>query len=321
MTIPANCQDKFELIPYSPMMKKEWDKFITLSKNATFLLMRDYMDYHTERFSDLSLVFLRNGAIYALLPACRSGDTIYSHAGLTYAGLIMNAKCTASGVLDIFALLQDHLRHEGIRNLIYKPIPHIYHSLPAEEDLYALFRSGATLSARNIASVISRRHRIKFRDIRKSGIRKATKSGLNVCESSDFKSFWKILSDNLDNKYGASPVHSIDEIEKLSGLFPSNIRLFGAFLGNEMIAGVVIFLSSRVAHCQYISANTTGKSLGALDLIFDRLINYIFADIEYFDFGTSNENGGKILNSSLIYQKEGFGARAVCYDTYELNVF
>ena len=42
-----------------------------------------------------------------------------------------------------------------------------------------------------------------------------------------------------------------------------------------------------------------------------------YKDFDYFDFGTSNEEGGKVLNTSLIYQKEGFGGRGVVYDTYE----
>jgi hypothetical protein len=40
----------------------------------------------------------------------------------------------------------------------------------------------------------------------------------------------------------------------------------------------------------------------------------------YLDFGKSTETHSDILNENLIYQKEGFGARAVCYDTYEWDV-
>ena len=40
----------------------------------------------------------------------------------------------------------------------------------------------------------------------------------------------------------------------------------------------------------------------------------------YFDFGISTEDGGRVLNEGLIYQKEGFGGRAVCYDTYEWDI-
>ena len=39
-----------------------------------------------------------------------------------------------------------------------------------------------------------------------------------------------------------------------------------------------------------------------------------------FDFGISTEQGGRYLNEGLIFQKEGFGARTVVYDTYELNI-
>ena len=42
--------------------------------------------------------------------------------------------------------------------------------------------------------------------------------------------------------------------------------------------------------------------------------------VMYIDFGTSTEQGGTYLNEGLIKQKEGFGGRAVVYDTYELNI-
>ena len=40
----------------------------------------------------------------------------------------------------------------------------------------------------------------------------------------------------------------------------------------------------------------------------------------YFDFGKSTEDGGTILNQQLIHQKEGFGGRGICYDTYKWNI-
>ena len=42
--------------------------------------------------------------------------------------------------------------------------------------------------------------------------------------------------------------------------------------------------------------------------------------IAYFDFGKSTERHGEYLNEQLIFQKEGFGGRAVCYDTYVWTV-
>ena len=41
---------------------------------------------------------------------------------------------------------------------------------------------------------------------------------------------------------------------------------------------------------------------------------------KYFDFGISTEQGGRYLNEGLVFQKEGFGARAVVYDTYAIKL-
>lgn len=316
---PQEC-NQLEITPYCSQLKKDWDNFVDFSKNGNFLLKRDYIEYHSHRFNDSSLIISKNGDIHALFPSCRIGNKVFSHAGLTYGGLIMSSKCTTANILEVFSLIKQHLKTHGIEELIYKPIPHIYHTLPSEEDLYAIFRLNGILTQRNVSAVVTQENKLKFRNIRNAGIRKAKKSRLFFKESRDFKSFWQILSDNLMKKYGATPVHSVEEIEKLATLFPDNIRLFSAFSDDKMEAGVVIYVSRQVAHCQYISATPEGKSSGALDFIFDFLLNEVFADKKYFDFGTSNEDGGKILNESLIYQKEGFGARAICYDTYSIPI-
>lgn len=295
-----------------------WDEFVDRAKNATFLFRRGFMDYHADRFTDHSFVVRRNGRIAALLPASEQGTSIISHGGLTYGGLLTDTKATGAEVLAILSEISRILAGEGFETLVYKPVPHIYHSIPAEEDLYALFRLNASLSERNISSTIRLDNRIKFRDIRKSGIRKATKAGIAIIESSDFKDFWNILSGNLMQRHGVAPVHSLHEIELLATRFPDNIRLHLATLDGATVAGTVIFLSRNVAHAQYISASPEGKEVGALDLLFSHLINNVYSHLEYFDFGISNERHGTFLNESLLYQKEGFGGRAICYDTYKI---
>ena len=73
-------------------------------------------------------------------------------------------------------------------------------------------------------------------------------------------------------------------------------------------------------HTQYISANAYGKQNGAIDLLFDHLINHVYTAYPYVDFGKSTVSGSADLNEQLIFQKEGFGARSVCYDTYEYTL-
>ena len=81
-----------DIIRYTADRADEWNRFVAQSKNGTFLFDRGYMDYHADRFEDYSLMFFRDGRLFALLPANRDGDTLYSHRGLTYGGLVMDAK-------------------------------------------------------------------------------------------------------------------------------------------------------------------------------------------------------------------------------------
>ena len=309
---------EFTLLPYSSERKAGWDAFVASSRNATFLHLRDYLEYHVSRFPDASLMVYRRGRLHALLPATFDGTIFSSHAGLTYGGLILGDKTTTADALRIMELIRGHASALGAGSFIYKPVPHIYHRLPAEEDLYALFRLGARIEGRQVAAVADLRQPLKMRDIRKAGIRKASAAGITVAESDDFPAFWRILSENLRERYGAAPVHSLEEMQHLKALFPDRIRLHAAFREGEMLGATVLYLTDRVAHVQYISASPEGKALHALDLLFSRLMTACGSSLPLFDFGTSNTLGGHILNESLIYQKEGFGARAIVYDTYSI---
>jgi len=307
-----------EIIRYTAAKANEWNQFVSKSKNGTFLFDRLYMDYHADRFQDYSLMVYRNGALYALMPANVTGDTFVTHGGLTYGGLVTSSKCSASGVIEVFEAINDKLRHEGLRRVVYKAIPWIYHLLPAEEDLYALTNNcHAQLMIRDISSVIVRPRILSFSESRKSGLRKAIRSGLVVRENQDIDAFWPILEENLTTKYGVHAVHSANELKLLQSRFPDEIKLWMVYQGDTPLGGTLLYLTRQVLHTQYISATREGKACGAIDLLFNVLINDVYKDYHYIDFGKSTVSDSAQLNYQLIFQKEGFGARAVCYDTYE----
>lgn len=307
--------------PYTPADQQMWDDFVKKSKNGTFILERPYMDYHADRFEDASLIFTRDGKPYALLPANRRGDILQSHSGLTYGGLITGDGASVSGVLECFELLVKYCREMGLKQLLYKPVPRVFHRQPADEDLYALFRHDAALTARMVSTAVNLKDPLRWKTDRRAGVKKAIKNGLYCSPGGDLAAFWDILDSNLGNKYGAAPVHSLAEMQLLSSRFPDNIKLHTVHApGGEMLAGTVLYLAGDVAHTQYISASPDGKHLGAVDLLFRNIIDTLPPNFKYLDFGTSNLEGGRILNESLIYQKEGFGARAQCYDTYTISI-
>ncbi|MCW4047198.1 MAG: GNAT family N-acetyltransferase [Candidatus Bathyarchaeota archaeon] len=309
-----------EVSIYKPEHKSLWDEFVSVSKNGVFLFYRDYMEYHSDRFRDHSLLFFKKGKLIGLLPANVTDGVLYSHAGLTFGGVISGYDMRTQIMLAIFEKLVQHCKEENIIEIVYKAIPYIYHSIPADEDLYALFRFKAKLFGRNVTSSIYGPSKLKFDESRIRAIKKAKKNNLIVKRSYDFKKYMNIVEDVLKERYGVKPVHTPEEIELLARRFPDNIKLFSSFKNDAMLAGVMIYESKNVAHAQYIANSTEGRDLGALEIIFDYLINDCYKASKYFDFGISTEQAGQVLNTGLIAHKEGFGARAVMHDFYQLTL-
>ena len=241
--------------PYTPDQRSAWDEFVRRSKNGVFLFCRDYMDYHADRFADSSLLFFEGDRIAAVLPANHVGDEWVSHGGLTFGGVVTDERMTIDGMRAAFDLLLDHLRQGGVRRLVYKPVPHIYHRLPAEEDLYLLFVKGARLIRRDLSTTIAIRHPLPYAKGRKWSINKARKADVGVEPSLDFEAFMAIEEYVLRKYHGTKPVHSAAEIQLLAERFPENIRLFGAFREGDMLAGVIVYADAGVAHAQYISVD------------------------------------------------------------------
>ena len=310
----------YEIRKYTPLYRQEWDNMVENSANGTFLFKRNYMEYHAHRFIDFSLMVYHKEKLVALLPASMHNNEITSHGGLTYGGFVTPAEVSSAQLLDIFETTARYLKTQGFAYWNYKPVPHIYHSYPHDSEQYALYRLQAERVACNLSSTINLSTPLRYAELRRRGIKKAYKSGVTLHTSDDFAPFWTILEENLQQRHQVSPVHSLDEIILLHNRFPEHIQLHTAMLNNQVVAGCVMYNTGRVAHAQYISASPLGKECGALDMLFAHLIEQEYSDCRYFDFGISTVEGGKQLNSGLLSQKEGFGARGVIYETYRISL-
>nr|MCR5179840.1 GNAT family N-acetyltransferase [Bacteroidaceae bacterium] len=254
------------------------------------------------------------------------GHVVWSHQGLTYGGLILSEEATQQLVMQMFqAILQWYSDFLQAKRMVYKAIPYIYSSCGASEDLYALFRAGARLRSRGVSSAVAMNNPLRMRKLRLRGAKKAIESGLYIDRMSEgdwntLEAFWEVLTEVLHTYHDVAPVHTVEEMKLLMTRFPQQIKLYLVRKEQEVVAGCVTFLTQRVAHIQYIAASEEGRETGALDLLFRHLINERFKQMAYVDFGISTEHEGQYLNEGLIFQKEGFGARTVCYDTYELEI-
>ncbi|MGE0051886.1 MAG: GNAT family N-acetyltransferase [Arcobacter sp.] len=309
------------IIKYTKDQKNNWNEFVKNSKNSHFFFQRDYMEYHSDRFEDFSLMFFdETDKLIAMLPANIKENILYSHQGLTFGGFLVDDKMKTETMLEIFELLKQFLKEKNIVKIVYKCIPYIYHIKPSEEDRYGLFRNDAKLIRRDVTSTIDLTEQVRYSKGRKWTINKAKKESIQTFESDDYETFWKLLTSVLEANHEAKPVHTLEEMIKLALLFPKNIKLFLAKKDERIVSGALIYENQNIVHTQYLANSEEGRELGALDLLIDYLIKDIYKNKKYFDFGISNEDAGRYLNTGLIAQKEGFGARAVVHDFYELEI-
>lgn len=307
---------------YTPAIAAQWDDAVKASRNGTFIHLRQYMDYHSDRFADHSLVARDDkGRIIAVLPAHLHDNQLCSHKGLTFGGWLMTARADMPAMMQVWRLMEDKLRSEGVKSLIYKPVPHIYHSSPAEEDIYAAWRSGARLLTVMPASAIDLSGTAGFDMAARQGVRKAEKAGITVAQSDRWHDFWQVLKERLESRYNAVPVHSIDEILLLKNRFPDNIKLYTAELDGEILSGAVIYINNgTAAHSQYTASTDKGLKMRSLALLYHTIATELRGQVRYLDYGTSCEDGGKVLNEGLIRQKCSYGARAVAYTTLSIEL-
>lgn len=305
---------------YTKENRLAWDTFISGAKNATFLFARDFMEYHSDRFTDYSLLVYKDDLLYAVLPANIVGDKLYSHKGLTYGSLVLSKSAKLLYTFEAFKALLAFLDAKAISSLELRNIPTFYNTMPSDELSYFLFKANATLIKRDALMVIDTSTKIKFQKNRREGINKAKRNGLTIAVDDNFEGFWnEILIPNLQKKHGVAPVHSLEEIQLLAAKFPDHIKQVNVYKDNVIVAGTTLFLTKTTIHPQYVSGNSDKNAFGSLDLAYDYIINHFDSSKRYFDFNISSEENGTALNSGLIFWKESCGARTYVADNYLID--
>jgi len=271
------------------------------------------------------MIFNEKDKLIAVFPAAESLSnslTVISHPGITYGGLIVGDRCRGGTCIDVFERLMRCYKDLGYIKLIYKAVPHIYHNMSREDDLYALYRIGAMRYRCDLSATIDMANRGRIDSRRKRGLKKAKDAGVQIVSGIHYISkLWAVLTANLESKHGAKPAHSVDEISLLYERFPQEICIVAAECDNQIVAGVVLFRSQMVWHAQYIASSDKGYAVNALDMVFEHCISASSeSGVRYFYFGTSNENGGKVLNGGLYNFKSEFGAGGCVYEFYEMGL-
>jgi len=312
-----------EIVPFMPEHQATWDQWCADSANGTFLHARKFLGYHGARFEDASALLYSDGRLVGVLPAARAlqdPSLVVSHPGATYGGLVHQGWLAGLRMIEALEHLQGYFCRRGFARLLYKPLPYTYARVPSQDDLYALFRVGARRVRCDLSSAIDLSSRRLPSERRRRGLRKAMRFVSLTGDAAYLANLWSVLADNLARKHEAAPVHSLAELAQLQQLFPQNILLRCALVDGRVEAGVVLFNSANVWHAQYIASSERGYELSALDAVFEAVIKEASqAGARYFDFGTSNEDGGRTLNDGLYRFKSEFGGGGVAHEFYELT--
>jgi hypothetical protein len=317
-----------EIVRYNAGMASQWDQFIESSINGTFLHSRAFFNHNPlNQEDDYSFVFLENNMIIGLLPAnkySKDGRVVLnSFLRSTYGGFVIGNDVGVADMIHIVELLKQNALDNNIDVIIIRPSFSIYHIMPANHIEYALWLNGFTLKCREIEiaiPIVEDYHRFYESSTTRS-IKKAIKSGVSINESGDLHKYWEVLTRNLQEKHNTKPVHTIEEIVKLIELVGHNrVKLFTAEYNGETIGGILVFFANKkVAHAQYIAANTYYQEMRPLNLIIDHIVKWCLQrNFTFFNLGMACEPDGLELNAGLCRFKEGFGGRWVLRETMQI---
>jgi hypothetical protein len=301
---------------------EKWNAFISKAKNATFLFHRDFMEYHKDRFQDYSLMVYDDEKLIAVLPANKVGDSVHSHQGLTFGGVIYDNAVNGEKAELILDSLLAFLIGNSIDVFYLKQIPPFYLLNGNAEIDFFLIQRGAVLYRKEMNLGINLSMPLSVSKSKLKHFRKIDKLDLEIVEQNDLTPFWnQVLIPRLLEKHKANPVHTLKEITFLKESFPENIKQYSVYYKDEILAGITIFMSNNIVKSQYGATTQKGEQMRAMDYLFIKLIEkYKQQGIHFFDMGIVGENNERGYNPGLLKQKEELGCTIYNQDFYKLEL-
>lgn len=312
-----------EVVKYTDKYQGRWDQFVLeKSMNGTFLQTKNFLNYHPEgKFQDSSILILQGSTIVAVISACDMIEDgkrcFFSHPGSTFGGIVIgNDKYNISTMEELFPCLEDYLKAEGYMQAIMKGTSDLFSNRCNDLLDYYFFKNGWKVynelsfyvNCKTMADdIIS-----SFTASRRRDYRYSLKSELifkRLEGDSQIEDFYIVLSSNL-RKYGVLPVHTLDELlEFKHDRLKTCVDFYGVYLGDKLVAGSMVFyFGTKVFHTQYLAMDAAYSNIFPMNFLDYHLIRTAKeSGFDFFSFGTSTEERGMILNTSLAQFKEGFG--------------
>ena len=311
------------IVKYQDKYEQVWDKFVLGSSvNGTFLQTRNFLNYHPEgRFKDASVLVMQGSNIVAVIPACDTEDEgrrcFFSHKGSTFGGIIIDrSKYDIVTMEELVPLLDEYIRGEGYERALLKCTSALFSKKPTDLLDYYLYKNGydqfdelsfyvdLERAPDDLLSILNGSRRRDYRNALKNNL---VFRRLETDE--EIRRFHEVLALNL-KKFGAVPVHSIDELlEFRHNRLPEETDFYGVFFNDILVAGTMLFYFGKsVLHTQYLAQDPEYSNLFLMNYLDYQLLEQAKErGFNKFSFGISTEERGKVLNKGLALFKEGFG--------------
>ncbi len=310
-----------------------WDEFIARSMNGTVFHSQQFLRYHPEsRFEFHHLLFFAGNRLIAVVPGgLRDGGRVFdSPLGASYGSFVTEDISTQTA-LDIVAAFEQYIRAQGIEEVYLTSAPVIYQPLLTQNLDFALLYRGYAYQRHYISHAIDLRHPgvpfDRFQSVARKHIRRVTREYPSVwIDESQPESiremlieFYPILLENKA-KYNARPTHTLEELLLLNDLLPEFMKLFLVRVGEEPIAGSLLFLANdRVALIFYHMLRYAFDDYKPIYLLMDRVTRWSKDEGYHFvDIGVSQDTSDENPMTpalSLINFKEKFDSRGVLRST------
>jgi len=307
-----------------------WDGFVENSVNGTIFHTRKFLSYHPEnRFEDFSIEFYKKNKLFSVFPAVEFNylgkRTLLSHRGASYGGFVYNEGISIREAHDLVEDLVEFAKQEKFDQIMMTLPPIIYERRLSNYIDFALIKNKFQYLRRDVSSIVRLENTIeenvaKFKQTNRTAFRKAEKLGVEIRQTEDYAEFYDILKHNLKIRHNVQPTHTLDELIKLKNMYPDKIRFFGAYVKDEMVAGVVMFdCNAEVTLAFYISHKESMQEFRGVNLLFYHIIkDSIEKGFQYMDFGIFTVNMEP--NFGLGRFKEGFGSSGVLRDSFILEL-
>jgi hypothetical protein len=297
----------------------EWNAFVKQSVNGSFLLERDFMDYHQERFEDHSLMMFIEGQLMCCIPAHVKDGVFYSHRGLSYAGLIISAAAVKNLDKIVDALLK-YVKGLAFEKAELQLPPVSYQSINkviADVLEHKGFISNRKLHNQSVALD----QEIQVSPKKSIGYRNGKFEGLRMEIPYDFRSFWEeVLIPQLAERYYSKPVHSLAEIELLAARFPENIIQYNVYREDALLAGITFFIKGNIVKSQYTASSPDGLKTDAVAYIYmEAMKEFKEKGCSLMDYGPVNEKDGSV-NKGLQRFKKQLGCQEEEWNRWEFEL-